>query len=82
MTQGNVLSSQLSDQCARVGNPTLDTVSPHQMLKPFEISAFWRSLDVVDTRLVHRDQASQLSLFTYDIAQSLPQKERDLFIHA
>jgi hypothetical protein len=83
MTQENKNLSQLPDQRTHLDKPDLDNVSQNQPLKPFEISVFWRALDAAGTSLTRREQnISQLSLFTYDIVQSLLQKERDFLIHA
>ena len=47
------------------------------------ISAFWRSFDLNDLSLACREQNKDaLSLFTYDIVQTLNQRDKDFLLHA
>jgi hypothetical protein len=83
MTQEHTLTSQVSGECTRADDHIHDPASLHQLLKPFEISAFWRALDSANTNLVRRElNSNQLSLFTFDIVQPSAQKERGFLIHA
>jgi hypothetical protein len=52
-------------------------------MRPYHISAFWRTLDDCDLSLTHRSSnTTHMALFTYDIVNSLSDKERDFLIHA
>ena len=51
--------------------------------KPFQISAFWTSFDTTNFSLACReDNTTELSLFTFDVVQSLSQRDKDFLIHA
>jgi hypothetical protein len=53
------------------------------LMRPYHISAFWRALDDKNLSLTHRSSnTTQMALFTFDIVNSLSDKERDFLIHA
>jgi transposase InsO family protein len=60
--------------------PVTDVLSG---FKPFQISAFWTSFDTSNFSLTCReDNTTELSLFTFDVVQSLSQRDKDFLIHA
>jgi hypothetical protein len=51
--------------------------------KPFQISAFWTAFDTSNFSLANREEnTTELSLFTFDVVQSLSQRDKDFLIHA
>jgi hypothetical protein len=63
--------------------PTNSQAINSGFMRPYHISAFWRALDDSTLSLTHRSSnTTQMALFTFDVVNSLNDKERDFLIHA
>jgi len=74
-----------ADPSPRSNHPTNKSSSFFRpgFLRPYHVSAFWNAFDTPSFSLTKReDNQSQLCLFSYDVVNSLNDKERDFLIHA
>ncbi len=85
--QGSILPKQIQKNTptmsTELGNPPTSRALHSGVMRPYRIAAFSTAFDTPTLSLTHRSSNnSQLALFTFDVVNSLSDKERDFLIHA